>query len=293
MCNYTADWTICATIQQGDHMCNYMCNYTAGGLYVQLYSRGTICATIRQRGLYVQLYSRRTICATIQQRDYMCNYTAEGLYVKPYSRGTICATMQQRDYMCNYAAERLYVQLYSRGTICATIQQRDYMCNYTAEGTICATIQQGDYMCNYAAGGLYLQLCSRWTIYGHEGFLLLDPYRQNFLEIHTFSMEKEPLRVSLPVFWAKSSHCSSSKDQHSSNNFERHSVTGGNDTGIANEQRYCDFFNSFLPNLGFIINQKKSVFAPVQEIEFLGVMINSIHMTLFLPQEGIFTRKCL
>ena len=42
-----------------------------------------------------------------------------------------------------------------------------------------------------------------------------------------------------------------------------------------------------LQNLGFIINQKKSVFIPVQKIEFLGVMIDSLEMTLSLPQEKV------
>ena len=40
-----------------------------------------------------------------------------------------------------------------------------------------------------------------------------------------------------------------------------------------------------LQNLGFVINIKKSQLTPVKEIEFLGLVINSVNMTLALPQE--------
>ena len=39
--------------------------------------------------------------------------------------------------------------------------------------------------------------------------------------------------------------------------------------------------------LGFLINQKKSVMTPVQEIEFLGMVVNSKEMTIALPQKKL------
>jgi len=42
-----------------------------------------------------------------------------------------------------------------------------------------------------------------------------------------------------------------------------------------------------LENLGFIINSKKSILTPAQEIEFLGMTINSVTMDLKLPGEKI------
>ena len=42
-----------------------------------------------------------------------------------------------------------------------------------------------------------------------------------------------------------------------------------------------------LENLGFIINSKKSILRPSQEIEFLGMMVNSVSMDLKLPGEKI------
>ena len=43
-----------------------------------------------------------------------------------------------------------------------------------------------------------------------------------------------------------------------------------------------------LQNLGFVINLKKSQLTPVKEIEFLGLMVNSVNITLALPQKERF-----
>ena len=42
-----------------------------------------------------------------------------------------------------------------------------------------------------------------------------------------------------------------------------------------------------LQNLVFVINFKKSELTPVKEIEFLGLMINSVNMTSAIPQEKV------
>lgn len=42
-----------------------------------------------------------------------------------------------------------------------------------------------------------------------------------------------------------------------------------------------------LENLGFVINYKKSILVPFQEIEFLGVLINSINMEFSLPENKL------
>uniref|UniRef100_A0A7M5V2U2 Reverse transcriptase domain-containing protein n=1 Tax=Clytia hemisphaerica TaxID=252671 RepID=A0A7M5V2U2_9CNID len=46
-----------------------------------------------------------------------------------------------------------------------------------------------------------------------------------------------------------------------------------------------------LQSLGFLINVKKSVFEPTQKIEFLGMIIDSIKMTLSLPEEKVVAIK--
>ena len=38
-------------------------------------------------------------------------------------------------------------------------------------------------------------------------------------------------------------------------------------------------------NLGFLINRKKSVLEPCQNIQFFGIGIKSLEMTLTFPQE--------
>ena len=42
-----------------------------------------------------------------------------------------------------------------------------------------------------------------------------------------------------------------------------------------------------LQNLGFVINLKKSVLHPTQKIKFLGMITNSVEMTVSLPQKKV------
>ena len=52
-------------------------------------------------------------------------------------------------------------------------------------------------------------------------------------------------------------------------------------------QKSRDTLIFLLQNLGFVINIGKSALMPVQEIEFLGLVINSVDMTLTLPEEKV------
>ena len=49
------------------------------------------------------------------------------------------------------------------------------------------------------------------------------------------------------------------------------------------KQCHCDL----LDNLGFVINLKKSVLCQTQRIEFLGMIIDSVEMTVSLNQEKV------
>ena len=42
-----------------------------------------------------------------------------------------------------------------------------------------------------------------------------------------------------------------------------------------------------LQDLGFVINLQKSVLVPLEKVEFLGLEIDSVRMTLTLPQEKV------
>ena len=49
-----------------------------------------------------------------------------------------------------------------------------------------------------------------------------------------------------------------------------------------------------LQNLGFVINLKKEVFHPTQRIEFLWIIIDSVEMTVSLPQKKVesISKRC-
>ena len=50
-----------------------------------------------------------------------------------------------------------------------------------------------------------------------------------------------------------------------------------------------------LQNLGFVINLKKSILHPTRRIEFSGMIIESVEMTVSLPQEKVesISKRCL
>ena len=54
---------------------------------------------------------------------------------------------------------------------------------------------------------------------------------------------------------------------------------------LLTEQVHSTLF--LLENAGFIIDNKKSLLDPTQEIEFLGMIINSVKMDISLPGEKI------
>ena len=41
---------------------------------------------------------------------------------------------------------------------------------------------------------------------------------------------------------------------------------------------------NLLSSLGFVVNEDKSVFQPTHELEFLGFLVNSVTMSLYLPK---------
>ena len=108
-------------------------------------------------------------------------------------------------------------------------------------------------------------------------------------------MGRNPVPVSMPVFWPgtspicfhktpKDPHDLSKKDRDMhSNLFGRHvdySQNKGRD--YINLRDIRDAVILLLQCLGFVINQKKSVMTPVQEIEFLGMIVNSKERTISL-----------
>ena len=56
-------------------------------------------------------------------------------------------------------------------------------------------------------------------------------------------------------------------------------------SSFAELQEQVEFAVRFLDALGFTINERKSVVGPVQELEFLGFLLNSVSMTIMVTKE--------
>ena len=109
-------------------------------------------------------------------------------------------------------------------------------------------------------------------------------------------MGREFILIPLFMFWPGSSptgfhktsqgpNCLIKEDQHKNNNiFGRHASNGLNVERNFASKGDIDFL---LQNIGFVTNFMKSQLAPVKEIEFLRLVINSINMTIALPQEKV------
>ena len=106
-------------------------------------------------------------------------------------------------------------------------------------------------------------------------------------------MGREFIRIPLFMFssptdfhkTSQGTNCLIKEDQHKNNNiFGRHASNGLNVERNFASKGDIDFL---LQNIGFVTNFIKSQLAPVKEIEFLGLVINSINMTIALPQEKV------
>ena len=102
-------------------------------------------------------------------------------------------------------------------------------------------------------------------------------------------MDGKDLRVLVSMFqsgFSTSDFYKTIKDSHCS--FEA-DLSGH----VADESDYKRSRNSqhtlifLLQSLGFVINLQKSVLVSLQKIEFLGLEIDSVRMTLTLPQEKV------
>ena len=109
-------------------------------------------------------------------------------------------------------------------------------------------------------------------------------------DLQKVQMERSNLSVYLPVLWSgtstkdiykttKNSHLPVEETECTSNNisgryFDHYLISRRNDTLIF-----------LLQGLGCLIDLKKSVLQPCQVMQFLGMEIDSVYMTLGLPQE--------
>ena len=108
------------------------------------------------------------------------------------------------------------------------------------------------------------------------------------------SMVRNPVPVSMPVLWPCTSPIcfhKTPKDPHGPFKKDRdtHSDLFGRHVNYWQDKLYE--IQSFFYFNGFVVNEKKSVMTSVQEIEFLGMIVNSKEMTIFLPQNKLQSIK--
>ena len=74
-------------------------------------------------------------------------------------------------------------------------------------------------------------------------------------------------------------------NRHTSSDIHRQHTSNAPSSKLLTEQVFVTLY--LLESTGFVINNKKSLLQPTQEIEFLGMIIDSVSMDLKLPGEKI------
>ena len=110
------------------------------------------------------------------------------------------------------------------------------------------------------------------------------------------SIVRQSIRISLPIFWTrtssknfykviKSPNCSLETGQHSNHYLPRQYVTNWEYlTRNSHGKRHIDFS---VATLGFVINRKKSVLHHVKQMEVLGLVIDTEKMTFTLSEKKL------
>ena len=114
-------------------------------------------------------------------------------------------------------------------------------------------------------------------------------------KIYKVLLEREKILVSVPMFWIeistgiihqtdKNSDFTSEETKCLTNNFysRRYISDGSLSKGTNTSQGQP---NIFTLKLSFIINIRKLILSPTQKVQFLGMEINSVKMTIVFPQK--------
>ena len=150
-------------------------------------------------------------------------------------------------------------------------------------------LQENDYMCKIDLKDAYFCI----------------PLRSKIKKVSQISLGREPVRVPLPMFWVGTSTAYFRKNIEGTNSYsetnsgQNHNLSRRYATDDTQEGAYPSpgYMIFLLQNLGFVINQKNlssNHWLPVQQIEFLGLIINSANLTLALPKdkETAIQKKC-
>ena len=127
-----------------------------------------------------------------------------------------------------------------------------------------------------------------------QGCIFFSPTKFKIPKVFKFQMKGSVLPVPLPLLWFGTSPKDIHKVDESSLSllrklYVRLIIFLDDILLMASSKEELtlvrDTLIYLLQNLGFLINRKKSVLEPCQNIQFLGMEVNSIKMTLTLPQE--------
>ena len=113
--------------------------------------------------------------------------------------------------------------------------------------------------------------------------LFLCSNEQTVKEICAFRMRTFPVRITWSVFWTQSSPKVVYKINESANLHLSLILGKRLEKAILNR----DTVIYLLRNLGYVINLKKSLLHPTQRIEFLGMIIGLVEMTVSMSQEKV------
>ena len=130
----------------------------------------------------------------------------------------------------------------------------------------------------------------------HEGCIFFSTTSSILKKICQIFMIREPLRVPLSMLWLrlstsniyktfKSPYISTEVNKYSGNNIpRRYAFDGTNNGGNFNVQRY-----NHLPSAtsGFHFEHGEINFESSSRVEFLGLTVNSVKMTVSLPEQRI------
>ena len=131
---------------------------------------------------------------------------------------------------------------------------------------------------------------------GPEGCILQCPIRSKLEEVRKISVEGDSLRVLVPVFWTRpstkgvykvveTSNLSLEKEQYQSDNiFGRYVDFESHNTRSSHDPRHSDISPA---EFGLYNEYKQINLAPMSKIEFLGMEIDSIKMTMSLTAEKV------
>ena len=129
-----------------------------------------------------------------------------------------------------------------------------------------------------------------------EGSIFFSSIKSYIQKICSVSLVRETLRVSFSLFWTRpstknfykitqNSSFSVTLPEHTKYNLlGQYAVDRLYNQRNVNGQRQLIFL---LQQLGFVLNLKKSVLTPTQRIEFLGVTVDSLTMTLSLLEKKV------